>query len=72
MIADWRYQWGLYSDTTPDFPFGFVQLSVWNDEQNTTGWPIVGNVRWSQTANFGFIPNPFMPNVFGATAIDLG
>ena len=32
LIKDWRYEWSLNSDTSPDFPFGFVQLSTWDDE----------------------------------------
>ena len=26
MIADWRLNWNLYSDTDANFPFGYVQL----------------------------------------------
>eukprot|EP01084_Bolivina_argentea_P188583 324604_1 len=78
MIEDWRAKWHLYSDTSPDFPFGFVQLSTWNDAKgnkpcgddiNCQSVPIV---RWAQTANYGYVSNPKMPNTFMATAIDLG
>eukprot|EP01084_Bolivina_argentea_P283287 485113_1 len=80
MIADWRLQWSLYSDTSPDFPFGFVHLSTWNDNVTAYNTPCGNNqqciitaiVRAAQTANYGFVPNSLMPNTFMATAIDLG
>eukprot|EP01084_Bolivina_argentea_P283283 485109_1 len=86
MIADWRLQWSLYSDTSPDFPFGFVQLSTWDDNNNERYDTNITNVtcgdnvmcttaaivRWGQTANYGYVPNEKMPNTFMATAIDLG
>ena len=41
MILDWRLKWNLYTNNNTEavFPFGFVILSTWNDEQ-------VGDVRW--------------------------
>ena len=35
MILDWRLKWNLYTNNNTDavFPFGFVILSTWNDEQ---------------------------------------
>ena len=38
---------------------------------NTTvgGFPVI---RWAQTANYGYVPNKRMQNVFMAVAIDLG
>ena len=29
-------------------------------------------IRWSQTASYGYVPNPAMPKVFMAVAMDLG
>lgn len=29
-------------------------------------------IRWAQTANYGYVPNDRMKNVFMAVAIDLG
>eukprot|EP01084_Bolivina_argentea_P283290 485116_1 len=77
MINDWRLQWSLKSDTDVLFPFGIVQLSVWNDEQNITCADNVtctaaAVVRYAQTGNYGYVPNSDMINIFFATAIDLG
>lgn len=72
MIADWRARWHAASRTTsPQFPFGFVQLSTW-DNNNETQVGSVPVVRWGQTANFGYVPNQALPNTFMATAVDLG
>eukprot|EP01084_Bolivina_argentea_P089147 160912_1 len=30
MINDWRIKWNKYSNTSLNFPFGFVQVSVWD------------------------------------------
>ena len=80
MINSWRYEWSLYSDTSSIFPFGFVQLSVWDDttENVTCGnnyedCTPVAAVRYGQTCNYGYVPNPRLnDNVYFATAIDLG
>ena len=42
-----------------------------NDTTNVTvgGFPAI---RWAQTANYGYVPNPRMKDVFMAVAIDLG
>merc|ERR1712232_721353 len=32
----------------------------------------IGGMRWSQTANYGVLPNEAMPNTFLAQAFDLG
>jgi hypothetical protein len=29
------------------------------------------DIRWSQTAKYGYVPNPRLPNVFMAVAMDL-
>ena len=79
MIDSWRYYWSTLSDTSSTFPFGFVQLSTWNDKTNnkTCGndydCTVVPIVRYGQTANYGYVPNPRLSeNIYFATAIDLG
>ena len=80
MIADWRAQWYNYTggQTEEEFPFGFVMLSTWDDYENATcgNNPIqactVAAVRWGQTADYGYVPNPAMPNTFMSVAVDLG
>ena len=68
MIKNWRQAWheGTQGDTEQIFPFGFVQLAP---SRNTTSpnWPVL---RWKQTANYGYTPNPVLENVFMAVAID--
>ena len=68
LIKNWRENWyeSTGGDTERIFPFGFVQLAP---SRNTTSpnWPVL---RWKQTANYGFTPNPVMENVFMAAAID--
>ncbi|KAK3611041.1 hypothetical protein CHS0354_017467 [Potamilus streckersoni] len=71
MIRDWRSKFndGTMGQSDVQFPFGFVQLAPWrNDPTITTGFP---DLRWAQTADFGYVPNAQMPNVFMAVAIDL-
>ena len=75
MIAAWRNAWsvGTAGQTDPQFAFGFVQLSVWGDPHDPpTPGEYVAQVRWGQTADKGFVPNERLPNVFMATAVDLG
>ena len=43
-------------------PDGFTNVTV-------GGFPVI---RWAQTADFGYVPNPKQRNVFMACAIDLG
>ena len=80
MIADWRTKWAHFTQdqTDPLFPFGFVMLSTWFDKYNFTcgnnppdSCPVAA-VRWGQTANYGFVPNPVMPNTFMSVAVDWG
>ena len=75
MIAAWRKAWsvGTGGQTDPQFAFGFVQLSVWGDPHDPpTPGEYVAQVRWGQTADAGYVPNARLPNVFMATAVDLG
>lgn len=71
MIDDWRAKFHLTSkgETSNLFPFGFVQLAANTPDPSITfGFP---NIRWHQTANYGYVPNPRMQNVFMAVAMDL-
>ncbi|XP_012942502.1 sialate O-acetylesterase [Aplysia californica] len=70
MIADWREKFSQVSQqTNPQFPFGFVQLAGYRPAPLiTVGFP---DIRWHQTADVGYVPNPKMPNVFMAVAMDL-
>ena len=80
MIGAWRRAWhaGTGGLTDATFPFGFVQLSTWGGSAPkppaTKGDQddLVATVRFGQTANYGHVPNAAMPNVFMATAVDLG
>ncbi|XP_062417050.1 sialate O-acetylesterase isoform X2 [Pungitius pungitius] len=70
MIDDWRlaFHRGSGGQTSPNFPFGFVQLSTYRKGSKSDGFP---NIRWHQTADHGFAPNPRMQNTFMAVALDL-
>lgn len=70
MIDDWRmaFHQGSGGQTAPDFPFGFVQLSTYEKGSTSDGFP---NIRWHQTADTGFVPNPRMQKTFMAVAFDL-
>nr|XP_020013417.1 sialate O-acetylesterase isoform X1 [Castor canadensis] len=70
LIEDWRqtFHHGSQGQTERFFPFGFVQLSSFLTGYSDDGFP---EIRWHQTADFGFVPNPKMPNTFMAVAMDL-
>ncbi|XP_022616948.1 sialate O-acetylesterase [Seriola dumerili] len=70
MIDDWRmaFHQGSEGQTAIDFPFGFVQLSTYKKDSTDDGFP---NIRWHQTADVGFVPNPRMQRTFMAVALDL-
>ncbi|XP_046574663.1 sialate O-acetylesterase-like [Haliotis rubra] len=71
MIDDWRDRFHQASggQTDPVFPFGFVQLAPWRDNDTiTTGFT---DIRWHQTADYGYVPNDRMKNTFMAVAMDL-
>ena len=69
MINNWRKKWSeaTNGDTDEMFPFGFVQLAAFTQQREHLAWPVL---RWKQTANYGFTPNPVMENVFMAAAMD--
>ena len=67
---DLRSIWSAEPNTTdPIAPFGIVTLHP------NGGFPggsrDYGGLRWSQTANFGSLPNEAMPNSFLAQTYDL-
>ncbi|KAL4233116.1 hypothetical protein ACF0H5_007801 [Mactra antiquata] len=70
MINDWRTKFSVASkgQTNKQFPFGFVQLAANVNRTLHVGFP---DLRWSQTAKYGYVPNPLLPNVFMAVAMDL-
>ncbi|KAK1900323.1 Sialate O-acetylesterase [Dissostichus eleginoides] len=70
MIDDWRmaFHQGSGGQTALDFPFGFVQLSTLDKNSTSDAFP---NIRWHQTADTGFVPNPRMQKTFMAVAMDL-
>uniref|UniRef100_A0A8C1T172 Sialic acid acetylesterase n=1 Tax=Cyprinus carpio TaxID=7962 RepID=A0A8C1T172_CYPCA len=70
MIDDWRMAFHEGSDgqTPPGFPFGFVQLSTYLKNNSKDGFR---EIRWHQTADYGYAPNERMKNTFMALAIDL-
>ncbi|KAG7278505.1 hypothetical protein CRUP_004114 [Coryphaenoides rupestris] len=72
MIDDWRssFHEGSGGQTAIDFPFGFLSTSI----AMFPGYKSysMANIRWHQTANTGFAPNPRMNATFMAVAMDLG
>ncbi|XP_021494308.1 sialate O-acetylesterase [Meriones unguiculatus] len=71
LIADWRqtFHYGSQGQTERFFPFGFVQLSSYELMNSSDyGFP---EIRWHQTADFGYVPNLRMPNTFMAVTMDL-
>ncbi|XP_037361420.1 sialate O-acetylesterase [Talpa occidentalis] len=72
LIDDWRltFHQGSQGQTARYFPFGFVQLSSYL--RGATPDDQCPEIRWHQTADFGYVPNQRMPNTFMAVAMDLG
>ncbi|XP_072551705.1 sialate O-acetylesterase isoform X2 [Salminus brasiliensis] len=70
LIDDWRMMFHTGSDgqTAEDFPFGFVQLCTYSKLNKQDGFP---EIRWHQTADYGFVPNKRMKKTFMAVALDL-
>ena len=70
LIARYRELWSSTPGTTdPLVPFGIVTLSAGSSEGS--GQHMAG-MRWSQTGNYGVLPNPIMPAVFMAQGFDAG
>ncbi|XP_057294536.1 sialate O-acetylesterase-like [Hydractinia symbiolongicarpus] len=70
MIAGWRKEWYKTTGKSTDsmFPFGFVQIAVIGKDYPHPKFPII---RWKQTAEYGYVPNPKQPKTFMAVAMDL-
>ncbi|GAB1294044.1 Sialate O-acetylesterase [Apodemus speciosus] len=71
LIEDWRqtFHYGSQGQTERFFPFGFVQLSSYLLKNSSDyGFP---EIRWHQTADFGYAPNLKMPSTFMAVTMDL-
>ncbi|XP_025749248.1 sialate O-acetylesterase isoform X1 [Callorhinus ursinus] len=70
LIEDWRqtFHRGSQGQTERFFPFGFVQLSSYLSATSDDTFP---QIRWHQTADFGYVPNARMPSTFMAVAMDL-
>ncbi|XP_023678267.1 sialate O-acetylesterase [Paramormyrops kingsleyae] len=70
MIDDWRmaFHEGSGGQTALDFPFGFVQICTDQKHSVKEEFP---ELRWHQTADYGFVPNPRMKRTFMAVSLDL-
>eukprot|EP00039_Didymoeca_costata_P005967 m.86252 g.86252 ORF g.86252 m.86252 type:complete len:759 (+) comp13049_c1_seq1:108-2384(+) len=70
MIKSWRQFFSAEPGTTAsDAPFGLVSLAAGGSEGHDTN---MAAFRWSQTGNYGELPNQAMPNTFLAHAYDMG
>ena len=70
MIARYREMWSAVPGTTPALaPFGVVTLAANTNEGS--GQRVAG-MRWSQTGNYGVLPNEIMPATFLAQGFDIG
>ena len=57
-------------DVSDDHPLclNFQLAALSNNTALVGGFP---GLRWAQTANYGYVPNPRLQNVFMAVAMDL-
>ncbi|XP_033740495.1 sialate O-acetylesterase-like isoform X2 [Pecten maximus] len=70
MISDWRAKFhASHRQNDPSFPFGFVMLGA--NEPDMTKFDGFPEIRWHQTADYGYVPNHKMVNTFMANAMDL-
>lgn len=68
LVQGWRKIWSETPGTTdPMAPFGIVTLASSGSE----GGPDMGAMRLAQTAGYGVLPSPELPNTFVAQAFDL-
>ena len=67
MIDAWRELFSSNSNTAPEAPFGFVQLASNQPDSQGLGFPVI---RWHQTADYGYVPNDRLKNVFMASPLD--
>ena len=69
MIAKYRARWSATAGTTdPLVPFGIVTLAAGTSEGSTRN---MAGMRWSQTCNYGVMPNAACPNTFLAQGFDV-
>jgi hypothetical protein len=69
MVEAWREIWSVVDGTTDRLaPFGLVTIAPSGSEG--AGYHLSA-FRWSQTANYGVLPNPVMPATYVAQAYDL-
>ena len=69
MVEAWREIWSAVDGTTdPVAPFGLVTIAPSGSEG--AGYHLSA-FRWSQTANYGVLPNAAMPQTYVAQAYDL-
>ena len=69
MVEAWREIWSTVDGTTdPLAPFGLVTIAPSGSEG--AGYHLSA-FRWSQTANYGVLPNAVMPQTYVAQAYDL-
>jgi sialate O-acetylesterase len=73
----WRRAFREGSSTDPNFPIGVVSLHGWCGEEEAacslnpaTRTDQTAEIRWAQTADWGFLPNPRLPHTFVAMAYD--
>ena len=60
MVDSWREAWSVVpGSTSPSAPFGVVTIAPGGSEG--AGYHL-SVFRWAQTANYGRMPNPLMPN----------
>merc|ERR1711971_1007899 len=71
MIDAWRQTWAERSGTDPDFPVGVVQVGPWKNppavRDEGSLFPLI---RWHQTLDFGYLPNPEQERMFLAMSLD--
>lgn len=70
LVKTWRSLWSAEEGTTsPQAPFGLVTLAPGGGEGAGIN---IAPMRHAQTASYGVLPNPVMPNTFFAQAFDAG
>ena len=70
LVDLWRRMWSVEPGTTsPTASFGLVTLAAGGSEGHGQH---MSHMRWSQTANYGVLPNEKMPNTYLAQGFDIG
>ena len=70
MIESWRSTWAQFSSSSFKFPFGFMQLATTKAADTDTSNPQFPVIRWHQTADFGYVPNDVLQDVFMGVSLD--